>query len=95
LLLLERLKGHNVVIFKGVEVKEIKNNSIVFDTTEEKSKEIRADAIILATGSMPQNELKEQVIKKKAEGVYYIGDCKEIGEIAGAIHDGSRIGRLI
>jgi hypothetical protein len=52
------------------------------------------DTIVFAIGSVPNNTIAE-VIKERVPEVYVIGDAKGTHSALEAIHDGSRIGRLI
>ena len=56
--------------------------------------QLKADTIVFAVGTKPQNELK-QVLDDM--GIFHVeaGDCKRIGDALLAIRDGAEIGRLL
>jgi 2,4-dienoyl-CoA reductase-like NADH-dependent reductase (Old Yellow Enzyme family)/thioredoxin reductase len=55
---------------------------------------LEAETIILATGSLPRNEMVDE-LKSIVPEFYLIGDCKEPRDGLEAIHEGAEVGRII
>jgi len=66
---------------------KIEKDSITLKQKEDTIKTIPVDFVVLSLGVKSRNEM-EQELKKTFERVYTIGDAKEIGRIAGAVHSG-------
>ena len=88
------LAKKGVTMLTGVKYEEITDKGLVIATKEGKKQIIEADNILPALPLSPNTELL-QVIEDKVSEVYPVGDCREPHRILHAIHDGSRVGRLI
>jgi len=86
------LRERGVSLIKDVKVKEIMEHGVTYVTKEEDEKTVEADSVILAIGTVPDQDLFEKV-KSFCPEVHLIGDCSEIGYIQGAMADGARIAR--
>jgi len=74
--------------------KEISNKGVKYVDKEGKEHTAEADAVILATGRVPNRELIDALWGKVPE-LYEIGDCRQPDKIATAIHDAAHIARVI
>ncbi len=101
-LLLERLSKANVVIYRSTTVKRILGKEVVLDRPIIVDASLRLneqvlqgiDTIVFAVGGIPNAAIAEE-IKAKVQEVYVIGDAKGTRTALEAIHEGSRIARLV
>ncbi|MCP4694101.1 MAG: FAD-dependent oxidoreductase [Desulfobacterales bacterium] len=91
---LHNLREHGVSLLAGVEVKEILEDGVVFVSKKGDTRTVEADSVILAMGTVPDQDLLENV-KAVCPEVRLIGDCNEIAYIKGALADGARMGTKI
>ncbi|MFC1963783.1 FAD-dependent oxidoreductase [Chloroflexota bacterium] len=84
----------DLTIYTGVTCEEITPEGAILHTGQGDRETIAADTIILATGRTANNELAVK-LRGKVHQVYLVGDCREPGNILGAIRDGSRIAHLM
>jgi len=80
------LKRLGVEIFTNTQATEIKEDGVIALKDDEKL-EIKAGSVVLATGSVPQNELYTELLGHNLE-VYLIGDAQKIGKAIDAIREG-------
>ncbi len=73
---------------------EIQREGVITTDKENKKQLIKADTVVLAVGSKPNNSLFPALMDKGVE-TYLIGDSWHIGRIADAIGDGLKLGSLI
>ena len=92
--LLQWLKKKGVTMLSGVRYEEITDRGLTITDKDGKRQTIEADSILTALPLAPNRELYETVRQRFPE-VYTIGDCREPHRIIHAIHDGSRIGRVV
>ena len=92
--LLRWLKKKGVTMLSGVRYEEITDRGLTITDKDGKRQTIEADSILTALPLAPNRELYETVRQRFPE-VYTIGDCREPHRIIHAIHDGSRIGRVV
>ena len=92
-LLLNRLKELNVKINLGSKVLEV-GKVIQFRNSINVIEAIQTDWIVSAVGYR-SNRLLYNQIDKNIGNIHLIGDCKEVTDIAGAIHGGAFAGRII
>lgn len=92
--LLNRLTEKGVALLTEVKYDEVTTRALVVMTKEGERKNIAADTIVLAAGSIPNKELYEEV-KGKLPEVYLVGDCVRPGTIREAIADGYHVGLKI
>ena len=74
--------------------KEISNKGVKYVDKEGMEHTAEADAVILATGRVPNRKLIDALWGKVPE-LYEIGDCRQPDKIATAIHDADHIARVI
>ena len=87
--LLEEYKNKQIKTMTNISYKEIRDNGLLLESF---GKEIflEADDIVLATGTMPENELYKEIIQLVTE-TYLIGDAKEPRGIMSATYDGFNV----
>ena len=85
--LLEELSKAGVKILTNHTIKKFTERGLIAAGKDGGEKTIRADNIICALGSRPENKLMKS-IEGKVREVYAIGDCVEPGKVGEAIHDG-------
>nr|HPK45293.1 NADH:flavin oxidoreductase [Spirochaetota bacterium] len=75
-----------VTVMTSAKVIELTNHDVIFEK-ENTMQKIPVDNVVIAVGSKPVNSLLGQIEKC---GIQYtaIGDCKKIGKINDAIHEG-------
>ena len=84
--LLQELRRLGVKTITNARVVEIKPGEVIYEVEGEKKSE-PADSVVLALGSVPNQELVEEL--KKAEIEFeMVGDAKEPRKIIDAIHEG-------
>ena len=87
--MLEHLQAAGVEIITGAKVLEITNRGVTAERSGT-SQGFEADNIILAVGMLPDQELNEQLVGK-VKALYSVGDCANLGKIAGAVYSGARV----
>jgi len=87
------LSRYNVEVMKKAKVLEIKEKAVVLETPDG-SKELPADTVILAVGSVSYNPLEKEFEGSGLE-VKVVGDAKKIGTAFDAIHSGHKAGLSI
>jgi 2,4-dienoyl-CoA reductase (NADPH2) len=80
------LKKYGVKILINSKVISIQNGTVTFET-EDKTKRMNFDSVILASGSRPVKRISSE-IKKLGIPYSIIGDCIAPGKINDAIHGG-------
>lgn len=88
---LQRLLEKGVTLLTNIHYNEVTAQGLVVTTKDNEKKVIEADTIVLAAGSIPDQELYQEIKGRTAE-VYLAGDCVEPRKIRDAIADGYRIG---
>ena len=92
--LLGWLAEKGVAMLTEVKYVKITDKGLNIINKEEKRQTIRADNILLTLPTQDNSELLK-ALEGKAPEVHLIGDARELSLIMGAIHEGSRIARLI
>ena len=95
-LLIQRLQQKKVTIYNRSKVLKIEGDKATIINHAEEALELTADFVVVAGGTF-SNPISLNGIEKlkPTPEVYHIGDCRQIGKIMHAIHDGNRVGRLI
>ena len=92
---MNRLKAQKIDIFTSTQIKAIRPQGAVVVTRNGGEETWEGfDAIVLAAGVKPRNEVASQ-IEGRAKEVYVIGDAATAGRGLEAIRDGAEIGRKI
>ncbi len=95
-LLAQRLKEKGVTIYTRSKVQKVDGEKTIVVNSDGKSLELWAEVVVAAVGAIPDPPSLRGIERlKPAPAVYFIGDCRQAGEIMHAIHDGNRVGRLI
>ncbi|MFC1970036.1 FAD-dependent oxidoreductase, partial [Chloroflexota bacterium] len=93
LLLKQSLMDYRVCLYPGITLHSISDRGVsVIDSYQMLF--LKADSVVLATGSKAENELAEQ-LKGLVPELYAIGDCMEPRNSMEAIHEGFKVGREI
>ena len=92
--LVQWLKKKGVRILSDVAFDGITDTGLTITNKDGKTETIEADNIVVALPLSPNTELYHAINGKCAE-VYTVGDCREPHRIIHAVHDGSRVARLI
>jgi len=91
--LLNRLKNKRVRMLTGITYERVIDEGLLV-SREGKQELLEADTIVLAAGSLPNEELYWE-LKERLNEVYLVGDAAGPGRIAEAVADGARVGREI
>ena len=91
--LLRELKEKGVEQITSAPIKEIRKDSVIFESSEGKNKKIEAERFVAAFGGYANFSLYRE-LKNKFE-TYLIGDAIKPGKIIDAVHTGYSIGRSI
>ena len=67
---------------------------VIIENSKFECTEIKADKVLIAVGFTPNNELFAQ-LEGKVPHIITLGDCKAIGKLFEAIHDGFNAGCLL
>jgi len=91
--LLRRLRSMGVNMLTQTKVDRIDRDTVVLNRNGERQR-LRADTVVVATGSKANRELAEK-LKGVITEVHVIGDCQEPRRIFEAIHEGFGAGNRI
>jgi len=94
LMLLDLLALNNVRIEVNTCIQEVADDGVITIDKDSKRKVIEADAVVLAVGLKPDDQLYKSLIGKVAN-LYALGDCQEPRRIMGAIWDSYEVARSI
>jgi len=90
--LLYRLSSkEEVTILTGVQYREIIGDGVVIIDKEDRERTIKADTVVLAAGTKPNNALLP-ILKERVTEVYPAGDCVEPRNILESMREGYRVG---
>ncbi len=93
-MLIDLLAFHQVKVITGAKIQEIEENGVVLIKGDHRESRPKVDAVVIATGMKPDNELYHQ-LKNEFARIYSIGDCREPGNIMRAIWDAYEVARCI
>ena len=88
------LRERGVSLLTDVKVKEIMGDAVEFITNGDELKTVEADTVILATGTVPDQDLFDKV-KALCPEVHLLGDCNKIGYIKGSLADAVNVATAI
>jgi 2-enoate reductase len=94
LMLLDLLAYHHVRVLTETKVKEIHEGEISLVEGNSSEFKLKVDTTIIAAGLEPDNRLYYQ-LKNEFARIYILGDCREPGNIMGAIWDAYEVARCI
>jgi len=92
--LFDYLKKHNAQCFVNAKVKEIKANSIVYESDGQSMEYNSVDTVVLALGSHSNNALTEK-LQSKVDKLVTIGDSEKVGQGIDAVASGYRAGYYV
>ncbi|MCK9265121.1 MAG: FAD-dependent oxidoreductase [Deltaproteobacteria bacterium] len=92
--LISLLKQGKVEILKGWKLEQIGDGEVAVLDGGQNRKTIKGDALILATGFTPDQDLIQPLMENFSE-IHVIGDCLKPRKIYQAIHEGAYAGRAI
>lgn len=85
---LENFEKYGTKVLTSHALEELKEDRIIVENMENgEHVEIKADIIVLSLGKRPQRALGEK-LKELYEKVYFVGDARQCGRIANAVHTG-------
>ena len=90
-LMIQRLKERKVKSYTGVKDEEITDKGMKIIDKEGKRIFLKADSIVVATGSLPNESLFES-FKEKDLQFYKVGDCRKPARIYESISEGAEAG---
>jgi 2,4-dienoyl-CoA reductase-like NADH-dependent reductase (Old Yellow Enzyme family)/thioredoxin reductase len=85
--LIARLLAKGVTILTEVRYQEITDEGVIITTEQGERQTVKAEAVVLAAGSLPDTELY-QALKRKVPELHLAGDCVEPRNIMSAVADG-------
>jgi pyruvate/2-oxoglutarate dehydrogenase complex dihydrolipoamide dehydrogenase (E3) component len=92
--ILNKLKKGGAVILTDARLYRIEDNGVVVVNHDKKEKFIKAEKVVIATGTKPDRGLYDK-IKPLGYKIYQIGDCLEPRSAKDAIYEGAVLGRKI
>ncbi len=92
---LMKLEENQVKIITGHRLESVKDHIAVIVDRFGNTKELPADAVVIAAGFSPQTSLAEQLEEETDMDVYLVGDCKQVRQIQDAVHEGYAAGRQV
>ncbi len=93
-ILLGHLKGNKVDILTECRVEKITSTDVVYKSKDGKTCSVKADTVVVATGTRPEASLYES-LKDEIKEIYNIGDSNGGGIIPNAVYDGYTVGNMI
>ncbi len=93
-IILTRLKENNVAISTDTRLLKIEDNGAVVANRDNQELFIKADKVVIATGTRPNTRLYDQ-IKTFGLEIHQIGDCLEPRSAKDAIYESAVLGRRI
>jgi len=91
--MLHRLCRLGVEMLTGVAYEEISDDGVLI-TKDGRRHLIKADTVVLAAGSKPNNELYEE-LKSRNFTIHKVGDCVQPGKIVDAVSGGAAAARAL
>lgn len=92
--LLNRLKEKGVAIITSCKVIAIEENKVITEDRNGFKKDVKADSVIFAVGSIPVNSLFNS-LQSLVEEIYLVGDANEPGNLGAALRSATEIGLKI
>lgn len=92
--LLNRLKEKRVAIITSCKVIAIEENKVITEDRNGFKKDVKADSVIFAVGSIPVNSLFNS-LQSLVEEIYLVGDANKPGNLGAALRSATEIGLKI
>lgn len=90
---LRRIQEEKITVMTGTKVKELNDKGAIVES-KDGEKTLEADTIIVAMGTRPNSEVAEKILDKYV-CAQTIGDCRVIGQVGEAVHQGFYAGWCI
>lgn len=90
LFLLQRLKRHNIKLYRGCTIRRFLDDGVVFSRKEEEIQVVGFDTIVLALGVEPNAEIYAQ-LKGKVPELWLIGDARSPRNLMVAVREGAEV----
>jgi 2,4-dienoyl-CoA reductase-like NADH-dependent reductase (Old Yellow Enzyme family)/thioredoxin reductase len=87
--LMSKIQEAKIEVLLGSKVERIGLNGVVLSNEEKEEEELKADAVVLAMGAVPVNDLAKQ-LEGKIEEIHVVGDCHQPRKIFDAVYEGFR-----
>lgn len=91
---ISKLASYGVTTITNSKVQEITDKEVVTRGDSKGEKHIEADTVVLALGTVSENQLA-QGLEGKVPELYQIGDCRKPRNLKEAILEGAHIARQI
>jgi len=88
--LLSRLKEKGVTIAATCKAIEIEKCKVIIENRNGLKQELKADSVIIAVGSIPENSLYH-ALKDSAKEIYFVGDAQEPGNLGAALRGAAEV----
>ena len=92
--ILGRLRDAGVTFINDHDVREVRSDGVVLVGRDGETRELSADLIVVARGSVAESALVEE-LRGKADEVYAIGDCVEPRTVAEALYEATLVASRI
>jgi 2,4-dienoyl-CoA reductase-like NADH-dependent reductase (Old Yellow Enzyme family)/thioredoxin reductase len=92
--LLNRIKESDIAVLTNTKAIEIRESEVVCVNKEQDTSQIECEDVVIAAGTVPNNNMAYQIRPFTGECVS-IGDCVKPRTALEAIHEGSYFGRMI
>jgi pyruvate/2-oxoglutarate dehydrogenase complex dihydrolipoamide dehydrogenase (E3) component len=92
--LLKRLKEKGVTILTNTRVIGIEKEKVIIESKDGAKKELKADSVIIAIGSIPENALFDS-LRGKVKEIFLVGDSQEPGNLGSALRSATEVGLKI
>ena len=92
--LLKRLKEKGVTILTNTRVIGIEKGKVIIESKDGAKKGLKADSVIIAVGSVPENALFDS-LRGKVKEIFLVGDSQEPGNIGSALRSATEVGLKI
>jgi len=89
--LLTRLKENGVAIVTACKAINIEKGKVILEDKNGINRELKADSVIVAVGSIPVNSFFH-TLKDSVEEIYLIGDANEPGNLGSALRGAAEVG---
>ena len=85
------MEKNKVKVSAGWRLTEIRSDGVEVENKDGIKRTVKSDTIVLSMGMSPRNDLADE-LEKAGYSYYRIGDCREPGNIMGAVWDAYQIG---
>jgi NADH dehydrogenase FAD-containing subunit len=86
---MSKIQEAKIEVLLERKVERIDPNGVVLSNEEKDEEEVKADAVVLAMGAAPVNDLARQ-LEGEVEEIHVVGDCHQPRKIFDAVYEGFR-----